>query len=137
MRYQGQENVPLFIAVLSSFFYILLLFKESIVGAIRECKKQNGSVTYHAEVRLKGYPPQRASFRTKTLAKKWVQDTESSIKKKTRIKSWSFFLGGAESKATICFALGESNRATSHEASRNSRASARLRALFLSQKPTN
>lgn len=50
------------------------------MGAIRECKKKDGSVTYHAEVRLKGYPPQRASFRTRTLAKKWVQDTESSIR---------------------------------------------------------
>lgn len=50
------------------------------MGAIRECKKQDGSVTYHAEVRLKGYPSQRASFRTRTLAKKWVQDTESSIR---------------------------------------------------------
>jgi len=50
------------------------------MGAIRESKKKDRSVTYHAEVRLKGYPPQRASFRTKTLAKKWVQDTESSIR---------------------------------------------------------
>ena len=50
------------------------------MGTIRECKKQDGSITYHAEVRLKGYPSQRASFRTRTLAKKWVQDTESSIR---------------------------------------------------------
>lgn len=50
------------------------------MGAIRESKKKDGAVTYHAEVRLKGYPPQRASFRTRTLAKKWVQDTESSIR---------------------------------------------------------
>lgn len=50
------------------------------MGAIRECRRQDGSVTYHAEVRLKGYPSQRASFRTRTLAKKWVQDTESSIR---------------------------------------------------------
>ncbi len=50
------------------------------MGAIRESKKKDGSVTYHAEVRLKGYPPQRESFRTRTLAKKWIQDTESSIR---------------------------------------------------------
>jgi integrase len=50
------------------------------MGAIREYRKDDGSVTYHAEVRLKGYPSQRASFRTRTLAKKWVQDTESSIR---------------------------------------------------------
>jgi integrase len=50
------------------------------MGAIRECKRKDGTSSYHAEVRLKGYPKQRASFRTKTLAKKWVQDTESSIR---------------------------------------------------------
>lgn len=50
------------------------------MGAVREYKREDGSISYHAEVRLKGYPPQRASFRTKTLAKKWVQDTESSIR---------------------------------------------------------
>ncbi len=50
------------------------------MGTIREYKKEDGSSTYHAEVRLKGYPPQRASFRTRTLAKKWIQDTESSVR---------------------------------------------------------
>lgn len=50
------------------------------MGAIREAKKKDGSVTYHAEIRLKGYPPQRESFRTRTLAKKWIQDTESAIR---------------------------------------------------------
>lgn len=50
------------------------------MGAIREYKRDDGSVTYHAEIRLKGYEPQRASFRTRTLAKKWIQDTESSIR---------------------------------------------------------
>ena len=45
------------------------------MGAIREYKKEDNSITYHAEVRLKGYPIQRESFRTKTLAKKWIQDT--------------------------------------------------------------
>jgi integrase len=50
------------------------------MATIRKYEKEDGSETYHAEVRLKGYPPQRASFRTRTLAKKWVQDTESSIR---------------------------------------------------------
>lgn len=50
------------------------------MGTIREYDKGDGSITYHAEVRLRGYPDQRASFRTKTLAKKWIQDTESSIR---------------------------------------------------------
>ncbi len=50
------------------------------MGTIREYKKEDGTLTYHAEVRLKGYSPQRESFRTRTLAKKWIQDTESSIR---------------------------------------------------------
>lgn len=50
------------------------------MGTIREYKKEDGSVTYHAEVRLKGYPHQRACLRTRSLAKKWIQDTESSIR---------------------------------------------------------
>ncbi len=50
------------------------------MATVREYKREDGSITYHAEVRLKGYPPQRASFRTRTLAKKWIQDTESSIR---------------------------------------------------------
>ena len=50
------------------------------MGTIREYKREDGSSSFHAEVRLRGYPPQRASFRTKSLAKKWIQDTESSIR---------------------------------------------------------
>jgi integrase len=50
------------------------------MGAIREITKKDGTTTYHAEVRLKGQKPQRASFRTRTLAKKWIQDTESAIR---------------------------------------------------------
>lgn len=50
------------------------------MGTVREYDKEDGSKTYHAEVRLKGYSPQRACFRTRTLAKKWIQDTESSIR---------------------------------------------------------
>ncbi len=50
------------------------------MGSIREHMKKSGEKTYHAEVRLKGFPTQRASFRTKSQAKKWVQDTESAIR---------------------------------------------------------
>lgn len=50
------------------------------MGTIRKYDKEDGTTTYHAEVRLKGHPKQRASFRTRTLAKKWIQDTESSIR---------------------------------------------------------
>jgi integrase len=50
------------------------------MGTIREYKKDDKTSSFHAEVRLKGYPSQRASFRTRSLAKKWIQDTESSIR---------------------------------------------------------
>lgn len=50
------------------------------MGSIREYKKDDGTVSYHAEVRLRGHPPQRETFRTRTLAKKWIQDTESAIR---------------------------------------------------------
>jgi integrase len=50
------------------------------MGLIREYTRRDGSTTYHAEVRLRGFPPQRASFRTKTQAKQWVQKVESDIR---------------------------------------------------------
>jgi len=50
------------------------------MGTIRECVRKDGSCSYHAEVRLRGHQPQRASFRTKSLAKKWIQDVESGIR---------------------------------------------------------
>jgi integrase len=40
-----------------------------------------GKVSYRALVRLRGYPPQSATFARKTDASKWVQDTESAIRK--------------------------------------------------------
>ena len=46
---------------------------------IREYRKKDGSVTYHAEVRRKNAKPLRGSFRTLTDAKNWVRKQESSI----------------------------------------------------------
>lgn len=43
------------------------------MDTIRKYIKEDGSVSYHAEVRLKGAPAERGSFRTKTLAKEWIQ----------------------------------------------------------------
>lgn len=50
------------------------------MGSIREVKKKNGETTYHVEVRLRGRKPARDSFRTKTEAKEWIQDTEAAIR---------------------------------------------------------
>ncbi len=50
------------------------------MGTIRECIRKDGSKSYHAEIRLKGSAPERESFRTRSLAKQWIQDTESAIR---------------------------------------------------------
>jgi len=41
---------------------------------------KDGSVSYRAKVRLKGYPAQSATFERKSDAAKWVQQTESAIR---------------------------------------------------------
>lgn len=50
------------------------------MGSIRELPKKDGSKSYHAEIRLRGYPVERENFRTRSAAKKWIQDTESAIR---------------------------------------------------------
>jgi integrase len=42
---------------------------------------KDGSKSYRVEVRLKGYPPQRATFARLTDARAWARDTESDIKR--------------------------------------------------------
>jgi integrase len=50
------------------------------VAVIQERKGNDGKIKFRALVRLKGYPPQSATFERKTDAKKWAQDTESAIR---------------------------------------------------------
>lgn len=50
------------------------------MATIREILKKDGTSSFHVEIRLKGHPSERASFRNKSLAKKWIQDTESAIR---------------------------------------------------------
>ena len=50
------------------------------MATIRERRNQNGTVTYHAQVRLKGHPPQTASFKRRTDARRWAARTESDIR---------------------------------------------------------
>ncbi len=42
-------------------------------------EKKDGSISYKAQVRLKGYPIQTATFRRLTDAKKWAKQTEAAI----------------------------------------------------------
>ncbi|MGD9109065.1 MAG: site-specific integrase [Gammaproteobacteria bacterium] len=46
---------------------------------IQERKSKDGTVSYRAQIRLKGYPTQYATFKRKTDAKKWAAQTESAI----------------------------------------------------------
>jgi integrase len=50
------------------------------MATIRKRVNQNGKHTYRAEVRLKGFPPQHATFPNKTKARRWAQQTEAAIR---------------------------------------------------------
>nr|WP_320114248.1 site-specific integrase [uncultured Desulfuromonas sp.] len=50
------------------------------MATIQERKSSDGKIKYRVIVRLKGCPPQSATFERKTDAKKWAQDTESAIR---------------------------------------------------------
>ena len=47
----------------------------------------DGTARYTAEIRLKGYPAQAATFKHLTNAKKWIQDTESAIREGRHFKT--------------------------------------------------
>jgi integrase len=49
------------------------------MASIRKRTNKDGSVSYRVDVRLKGFPPQRATFSRLTDAKKWAKQTEAAI----------------------------------------------------------
>ena len=51
------------------------------MASIKPAQLKMGTPQYTAEIRLKGYPPQTAIFRRKTDANKWIQDTESAMRR--------------------------------------------------------
>lgn len=53
---------------------------------IQERKDSKGRIKYTALVRLRGYPPQSATFERKTDAQRWVQATESAIREGRHFK---------------------------------------------------
>lgn len=57
------------------------------MAAIQERKTQDGKAMYRVLVRLKGYPPQSATFDRKTDAKKWAQQTEAAIREGRHFKT--------------------------------------------------
>ena len=50
------------------------------MASLRKRTNKDGSVSYRVDVRLKGFPPQRASFRRITDAKRWGQQCEAAIR---------------------------------------------------------
>ena len=63
-----------------SFYVKRFYLVRYCCGFYQRGHQKNGEKSYHAEVRLRGCPPQRTVCRTKTLAKQWVQDTEAAIR---------------------------------------------------------
>jgi integrase len=51
-----------------------------VMASIRERTNKDGNLVYRVEIRLKGFPAQRATFRRRTAARKWVQHTEAAIR---------------------------------------------------------
>lgn len=56
------------------------------MATIRTLIKKNGKKTYHAEIRIKGYEPMRATFDRLTDAKTWIAKYESDMKLGKKIK---------------------------------------------------
>lgn len=50
------------------------------MAVIRERKSASGVKSYHVQVRIRGFPPQTQTFKSKTLAKDWAALTETELK---------------------------------------------------------
>lgn len=57
------------------------------MATITKRQTADGKSYYTAQIRLKGYPAQTATFNRLTDAKKWVQDTESAIREGRHFKT--------------------------------------------------
>lgn len=50
------------------------------MASIEQRKTDNGDISYRVKVRLKGFPTQTATFKRKTDANRWAQQTETAIR---------------------------------------------------------
>ena len=57
------------------------------MGTVRKRQTKDGTISYHSQVRLRGYPPQTATFARKTDAALWVQQTEAAIREGRHFKT--------------------------------------------------
>lgn len=57
------------------------------MASIKERKDKDGKIHYHVQIRIKGCPPQHASFKRKTDADRWIQQIESAIREGRHFKT--------------------------------------------------
>lgn len=57
------------------------------MASIKELPDKDGKTCYHVQIRMKGAPPQYASFKRKTDADRWIQQTESAIREGRHFKT--------------------------------------------------
>lgn len=57
------------------------------MATITERRTENGKRHYQVKVRLKGYPPQAATFRRKKEAERWAQATEAALRERRYFKA--------------------------------------------------
>jgi integrase len=57
------------------------------MASIERRESENGDTAYRVKIRLKGYPPQTATFQRLTDAKKWAAATESAIREGRHFKT--------------------------------------------------
>ena len=57
------------------------------MATIRERQAKDGRTHYAARIRIKGHPQQSATFKRKTGARRWVQQTEAAIRERRNFKT--------------------------------------------------
>ena len=57
------------------------------MATIEKRNMLDGTIHFRVRVRLRGFPPQTASFKRLTDAKKWVQQIESAIREGRHFKT--------------------------------------------------
>jgi integrase len=57
------------------------------MATITERRTETGGLRYQVKVRLKGHPPQAATFRRKKEAERWAQSTEAALRERRYFKA--------------------------------------------------
>jgi hypothetical protein len=64
----------------ANYFFCSVYVRERSMATFRKRKNNDGSISYRAVIRLKGYPPVSATFERLTDAREWVSSTESEMR---------------------------------------------------------